>query len=714
MTWTTHGILAITAVLVAACGGGGGGSGGGGEAPPAPPVANNLAAKSIQVLSAAPTIGYPMDVTVSIASTRAQDEVTASLYAIGKDLPEAEQRQIPLGTRTIPRVEAGEGQYRLAFDIPANVDGPREYHIGLIVNAAGTVEDENQDDNTASTVALLSQPPAPNIFIKELALDGSVILLDTRSYAEQVAAENGVHNADAGVTIYVGMQGAKAPVALQAFAKLRLTRLDRAGAAASHEVPLYLWDSEAQRYTNAFAVNPPAAAAEWLALGDFKPQLVEQVAQGVEFDVTSNELDRKSAHLDLYFPGRLARELEIAVRHLDLGVIGPAVPPPDLSLADILALGSFLSNLPASSDPAKPNDEAPAMAVLRAEICAQVRPVGFQDRDAGDNEICTPLTLVLPPLPPPPPFDYPVPPPPNFGKSTNPILFNKAYKNRWGGRNFSVGVAFDGSATADNRGLIAGLNGAVPVTAFGDEIQFLQANARAQVLPAYAGAPSGQSPGVRMDLRILGVVVQSYDEPDGTVTGVLGNISKRYEKKKTFTVGPVPVTVTGFVMGSAGVRYELGVTGTVLNLKGEPFALLNAGAEGAIGLPGFQVGVSGELRVIEEQFTVTTAASLTVIDNGFSSGKAQLILLPSLRVANVVTGPTGTIYLYADYSYPTIKRCSWGFIKGYCPGIKTAREKLPIDSFRTFRMSDTLINTQGRIALVTFDNGQVGYYGPSP
>jgi len=170
-----------------------------------------------------------------------------------------------------------------------------------------------------------------------------------------------------------------------------------------------------------------------------------------------------------------------------------------------------------------------------------------------------------------------------------------------------------------------------------------------------------------MDLRILGVVVQSYDEPDGTVTGVLGNISKRYEKKKTFTVGPVPVTVTGFVMGSAGVRYELGVTGTVLNLKGEPFALLNAGAEGAIGLPGFQVGVSGELRVIEEQFTVTTAASLTVIDNGFSSGQAQLILLPSLRVANVVTGPTGTIYLYADYSYPTIKRCSWGFIKGYCP-----------------------------------------------
>ena len=132
----------------------------GGEAPPAPPVANNLAAKSIQVLSAAPTIGYPMDVTVSIASTRAQDEVTASLYAIGKDLPEAEQRQIPLGTRTIPRVEAGEGQYRLAFDIPANVDGPREYHIGMIVNAAGTVEDENQDDNTASTVALLSQPPS--------------------------------------------------------------------------------------------------------------------------------------------------------------------------------------------------------------------------------------------------------------------------------------------------------------------------------------------------------------------------------------------------------------------------------------------------------------------------------------------------------------------------------------------------------------------------
>ena len=219
-----------------------------------------------------------------------------------------------------------------------------------------------------------------------------MILLDTRTYAEQVAAENGVHNADAGVTIYVGMQGAKAPVALQAFAKLRLTRLDRAGAAASMRC-LSISGIRKHRGTRTPSQSTRLPAAEWLALGDFKPQLVEQVAQGAEFDVTSNELDRKSAHLDLYFPGRLARELEIAVRHLDVGVIGPAVPPPDLSLADILALGSFLSNLPASSDPAKPNDGHRPWP-SRAEICAQVRPVGFQDRDAGDNEICTPLTLV--------------------------------------------------------------------------------------------------------------------------------------------------------------------------------------------------------------------------------------------------------------------------------------------------------------------------------
>lgn len=704
MRWATPGILVITAILVSGCGGGGGG----GEAPP-PPVANNLTATSIKVLSAAPTIGYPVDVSVSIGSTTAQDEVSVALYAIGKDLPEAERRQIPLGTRTIPRVDAGDGSYTLAFDIPSNIEGPREYYIGMIVNAAGSVEDENPDDNTASTVATLAQPPSPNIFIKELALDGNVILLDTTSYEQQVATENGVHNSDAGVTIYVGAQGAKAPVALQSFAKLRLTRSDRTGAAASHEVPLYLWDSEAGKYTNAYAVNPPASAAEWLPLGDFTPQLVEQVAQGAEFDVTSNELDRKSAHLDLYFPGRLASEFEIAVRHFDVGVTGPALPPPDLSAADIDALRSFLRNLPASSDPAKPYDEAPAMAVLTSQICAQIRPVGFQDRDAGDNEVCTPLTLVLPPLPTPPP---PVPPSPKYGKATNPILFSKAYNNRWGGRNFAVGAKFDGSATADNRGLIAALNGAVPVTAFGTDLQFVQASARAQVLPAYSGAPQDQSPGVRMDLRILGLVVQSYDEPGGTVKGVLGNVSKKYEKTKKFNVGPVPVTVTGFVMGSVGINYELGVTGTALNLQGQPFALLEAGASGGVGLKGFSAGVTGSLRLLEEKFTVATAASLNVVDDGFASGTAQLVLIPSLLVTNVVTGPTGTISLYAEYSYPTLKKCSWGLFTGVCPGIKTARELLPIDSFRTFRMSDTLVNTQGIITLVSV-KGQVDYYTPT-
>jgi hypothetical protein len=706
MTRATRGILAVAAILVGGCGGGGG------DSTPVPPAGNNLTAKSIQVLSAAPIVGYPLDVSVSIASTRAQDEVTVSLYAIGKDVPEVERRQIPLGSRTISRVEAGEQTYRLAFDVPANINAPLDYYLGMIVNAGGTVEDENPDDNTAATVARLSPPPSPNIFIKEASLDGNVIPLDTRTYEEQVAAENGVHNADAGVTIYVGAQGAAASVVLESYARLRLRRTDRTAAASLHEVPLYLWDSEAGRYTNAFAVNPPTSAPEWLSLGAFVPQLVEQVAQGAEFDVTSNELDRKSAHLDLYFPGRLARELEIAVRHLDVGVIGPALPPPDLSAADIDALRQFLSGLPASPDPAKPHDEAAAMAVLKPEICAQIRPVGFQDRDAGDNEVCTPVTLVLPALPTPPPFDYPAPPPPDYKKTANPILFSKAYNNRWGGRNFSVGVAFDGSATADNRGLIAGLSGAVPVVAFGETLEFVKASTRAQVLPNYRGAPSNQTPGVRMDLRVLGAVIASRDTSSGLVEkGVLGNVSKKYEKTKSFTVGPVPVTVTGFVMGSAGIRYELGVTGTTLGMMGEPFALLEAGASGGIGLKGFSAGVTGDVDLLQEQFTVQTGAGLSVVDDGFTSGKAQLILTPTLRVANVVTGPTGSVALYAEYSYPVLKKCSWGLFTGVCPGIKTARERLTIDSFRTFRMSDTLINAQGRIAVVSF-NGQVGYYSP--
>jgi hypothetical protein len=696
---TAHGIVVIAAVLAAACGGSDGG-----DVAPAPVVINNLTAKAVQVLSATPTIGYPMDVSATIASTVAKDEVSVTLYAIGKDVPDEQRRQIPLGTRTIARVEAGEGAYRLTYDIPTNVEG-MAYYIGMIVNAAGNVEDSNPDDNTATTVAALAQPPTPNIFIQETSLDGKVIPLDTRSYEEQVAAENGVHNADAGVTIYVGSQGAKAPVALQGYARLRMTRSDTG---ATHEVPVYLWDSEAQRYTNAFAINPPASEPEWLPLGTFTPQLAEQVAVGAEVDVATNELDRKSVHLDLYFPGKLASTFEFMVRHFLPAVGGPVLPPPDLTQADIDALQRFLANLPASTDPANPYDEGPAMKVLSISVCAQIRPVGFQDRDASDNEACTAVTLLLPPLPKPPP-DNPDPPPPNY-KDANPVLFNKAYNNRWGGRAFSVGVAFSGQATADNRGLIAGLNGNVPAVVFGQDLKFVEANVRAQVLPKFLGAPTGQTPGVQMDLRILGVMIDSIDEPSYTKTGTLGAVSKKWEKSKTFTVGPVPVTVSGFLMGEAGIKYELGVAGTALFMQGGPYAQADAGASGGVGLPGFGAGVEGSLTLIREEFTIGTAATLTVVDDGFTSQRAHLVLVPSLRIANVVTGPTGYVCLYAEYSYPTIRKCSWGLFTGVCPTIRRAKERLVLDRFRTFQMSDTLLNVEGNIILYSYSSGPPSYY----
>ena len=78
----THGIAAIAAALAAACGGGG-------DSPAPPPEnVNNLAARAVQVLSATPIIGYPMDISATIASTLAKDDVSVTLYAIGKDVDE--------------------------------------------------------------------------------------------------------------------------------------------------------------------------------------------------------------------------------------------------------------------------------------------------------------------------------------------------------------------------------------------------------------------------------------------------------------------------------------------------------------------------------------------------------------------------------------------------------------------------------------------------
>jgi hypothetical protein len=97
--------------------------------------------------------------------------------------------------------------------------------------------------------------------------------INKSSYEEQLAeAVENVHNADASATIVVESDGLNenATIDIEAYAVLRLMRSDTG---TSHDVPLYLWNSDESRYMNAYGGSTLGSTSEpeWLPVGKFTP-----------------------------------------------------------------------------------------------------------------------------------------------------------------------------------------------------------------------------------------------------------------------------------------------------------------------------------------------------------------------------------------------------------------------------------------------------------
>ena len=719
---------------------------------PLPPVSitNNLIASTLQVISPDPRIGYPLEVTASVEAVEATENVSVSFVAIDRDR-EDPRDPFPIGTETIDLVEAGSRAYDFTLDIPSSVEIPGPYFIGAIIDPVNTIAETDEEDNRALTEVTLDPlefPELPdgkepvNVFLEKIELDSVVLRLDTTEYEEPAL---GAQNSDAGGTLTLGAQGAEEPVDVEAFAYLRLTRSDLGGEppgpgplfkhtdpdVGSHHVPLYLWNSDEDRYMNAYGVDPVlgnTGVEEWLPIGQIEPQMIEENG-----DVAiSNDVDRRSVHLDIYFPGRLARELEVSVRHLLVFLSDPLEPPPDLSTEEIEALKRFLANLPFSTDPEDPFDEGPALAVLSAAICVEIRPSVsslVEDRFADDNEICTPVEFDLPPLPPPRPEPIPLPPPdifePIYPRPADLVLFNQNYRDNWGGSNFGVGVNFNAFSQVDINGFVAQASGTVPVRLFGVPVNFMDAEGRLQLLPEFAGAPANQTSGLALKLSFAGQQIFNRFEPLPNVTfsGALippPVFSQEKKASKTFYPGGVPVTVEGFVRGQIGAIYTLDFQSTTfpvktsLSLSADTFARLDAGAKALVGIGNFiSFGAVGDLVLLRESYKVTTGAELAILHNGFEpNGIVEIEFKPRLNIVNDITGVSGTVFVYAEFPVPSgIKFC--GYFKIPC-GLRyrNIRENFVLDRFTAYRRMDTLLNETTSIDVVRLADGTVGYYAP--
>ncbi len=646
---------------------------------------NNLVASSLEIESAFPRIGYPLELTVVIEAVEDTENVSVALFAIDKDRENI--RQLVLDTATIERVDAGTNSYLFEVEVPTSFEIAGPYYIGVLVDAANFIGETNENDNETAIVTTLSPAESPNLLVEMLEPDRNAIVLDREAFDYDAQAELGVVNSDAGGTLSWRINGAVTPINVEAYATLKIVRSDNSSA---YDVPLYLWNSNEARYMNAYGVDPDSGSfteEEWLPIGSVG-QIVTLDAEGSN-NVSLSEFDPRSAHLDFYFPGGLANELEIALRNpgtlSDVLSSQPTEPPPDLSNAELQALAGFLRGATAGS--------------LSSELCVEIRPANpaIEEDETLDNLACAPLALVLPP--------------PKVGDtSDDPVLFESGFSTKWGGDTFGFGLDFSALATADNRGVILNALGEAPMQVFGLGVDFMAVEGRAQILPISDrdNPPPGQDPGFFLELEHLNQTLVFITVPDGTVGPLQLFFTKEFKgKDKIITIGPVPVKLKAALTGNIGAEYSIifgPAAGNGVALEVAPFVNVKAGASAAVTVGIADVGVEGSITLVEEKFKVRSGSSINVQDD-----LSEIIYVPRLQVINELTGAKGALSVFVKVSVPTVEKCSWGIVTGLCPGLKTLKYPYTLAQWTAFRKVDELLDESRPMSVVTLPDGSPRY-----
>jgi hypothetical protein len=116
----------------------------------------------------------------------------------------------------------------------------------------------------------------------------------------------------------------------------------------------------------------------------------------------------------------------------------------------------------------------------------------------------------------------------------------------------------------------------------------------------------------------------------------------------------VRVRKSGFNLALSGDTvchpdFRMGIDGRLA-----PFAGVYAKASAGIGIPGFEVGIGGQLTLIEGRLPFTFDLSVDQRANGVQSGLQNLVVETDARSTAELTVFKGELYVYLDYP------CDWG------------------------------------------------------
>lgn len=725
-----YSFLVLFLTTLFACGGGGGSD-------PVPP--NNFSASAIRVETSEPRIAYPLKATISLQADQPMSDVPVSLFAVEKlDDPNADARQIPLGSVVIAQVNAGTHDYDLEIIIPASVEFAGPYYLSAFVDPADIISETNKDDNSVATEMTIADSSGPNILLTDVALDRTALIINTDDYVTPTV--DNTYNADAGGTISVGADGLalNESVDIDAFASLRIMRSDTG---TSLDMPLYLWNSAEVRYTNAYGIDPDTGVtvdAEWLPMGQFTPLLAETAVSEASLD----DIRRNSEHMDFYFPGKLGSELEQALRYPPqpctvppcvFNDTQPTVPPPDLTAAAISELNNFLNGLPFSG---VPGDESAGMAVLDFAVCVKIRAADpmVSDSSTADNEVCKPIDIFLPPLPGQPPLYDIGSYTPVYTVPALPSATGDGFATKNTNRYFAFNIAFDANETTDSHGYIGEVSAALPVNVVGTNYPFMEIVVRAQLAPDYVNKPEADESGFSGDIRFLGMVLTSIGPFAPSISSDASEssdsktelYSKEVEKETQFFVGPVPLVASASIGGAIALSYEFGFADSAAPVFGPgnavvslgatigPFANLEAGLAIGVGIKGITAGVEGILTLVDERIVYFIGTDIEVIDDGYLSGDVEFIITKGQKLSNIFTGPQGALNLFVKY--PTFKKstCQAGIVKYKC--IKYVEMKRIKNIYTTpalFRREDVLFDYPfEQLVVVIVPGRRTAYFTP--
>lgn len=696
---------------------------GGGHEEPA-----NFSATDINVLTSKPQIGYPLDVAVKFTSLNAAENVGVSLFFVKNNgNSDDELQQYPLSSGILEQVEAGANVLQLHIDVPSNIDPPGEYYLVAVIDPAGVVSELDKDDNTVSTEITLESTPGQNIKLLKLELDRSALLVNTSTYEEQVDGTAGnVYNSDAGGTITVAADGlgATQTIAIDAFAKLRIMRTDTN---TTYELPLYLWNTSMERYTNAYGVDPTGTSSrtevEWLPMGTFNPLLAGTAIDNASVD----DVERASARIEFYLPGKLGQVLVDAARHYPVCAppkVCASLPPPDLTADVINQLTVFLKDLPVSETL---YDESAAMAVLNFAICVDIRPSNttLVDQDNSDNESCEPIVVFLPPIPtPPPPDDLLILP------DGVPYLGSTAYRITPEAKIIGVpksgavamlSFILDSGSTSmmDNHGYVLEHHMNIPITIFGKEFDLLKIESGAQLIPdAYAGKPVDEKTEYSIETRFAGILLDSdtsgpSDDINSTVTLEIGyskefpDAKEKDKNKGNVGVGPLTVKLEAGV--AVGFGYEIpGLVLTAVNpayslhTAGGPYANLDVSLTLSYGNDLISGGIEGGATLLNVKLEYANSVDITLHR---PSDPAEFTIEQGPKTTFLFTGPEGYVNLFVKFT-PAIKVCS------FCPKLPSIKYTYTLwKSGPLFEISDILYQKANvNLDVVIPTDGEPIYY----